>query len=255
MINPENGGVISGRSKPETVWASTEAQGYEIDHALNKNPMEIYKSTTSTTTIKMTFPSPIKMTGFALINHNLTESATISLRFYTDANFTQLDTEKSISHAPKNTYVIINDISEYKYILLYIDNPGQSEIKIGLIYPGTSFQFPSNYTWDYDDEFNIVKEVDTTDEGIHFETPDEDQNEPVPEFTKLKITFRDIEREHYETFKALIRVGKKVLIPDYTINECFYGIFPDKKLPIKRKLEGDTFSLNFWEDAIGGENA
>lgn len=250
--NPENGGVILGRYKPTAV-ADTEAEGYEIDKAFNLNPTQIYKSTASTATINMTF-SQDKYTGWGIINHNLTSTASIALRFYTESTFTNLDHETTIPFSMRNTYILIPGISEYSYIQLYITDPSLTEIEIGIIRPGKWEPFPCNYKWGYQEEFCVSKDIDTTDEGIIFESPGEDEEQPTPEYSKLRITFENVKREHYDYFKNLIRVGKKVLILDPDKQECFFGVFPDKKIPGVRKLEGDTFSLQFWEDAIGATN-
>lgn len=71
-----NGGVITGRFVPLTVTADSEAEGYEIDNAFTLNPTQSYKSTANTTTINMTF-NPVEFSGWGIINHNLTTSASI----------------------------------------------------------------------------------------------------------------------------------------------------------------------------------
>ena len=255
--NPENGGVIKNRFKPESVAASSESEGHEIPYAFNNNPQEKYESTSNTITINMTFPTEIIMTGFGIINHNLTENASIQLKFYLNSSFTSPDREVSLTFAEKNIYQIIDDITGYKYIQLYIQDANLSTISFGVLYPGKWEQFPGNFTVENEEEFCVGKEVDTTDYGVHFESPGEEENTAVPEYTKLKVNFSNINREHYSFFKSLIRVGKKILIIDPTDQEeeCYYGLFPDDKLPFKRHfLEGDTFSMRFWEDAIGVQN-
>jgi hypothetical protein len=251
--NTENGGVILGRYKPTAAIASTEAEGYEIGSAFNLNPTQTYKSTGFTATINMTFPLD-KYSGWGIINHNLTSTASINLRFFNEPTFTTPEREIAIPFNERNTYILIPDISDYSYIQLYVTDPNLSEIEIGTIRPGKWSPFPCNYKWGYQEEFCVSKSVDISDEGVLFETPNEDENEPIPECTKLKITFENVEREHYNYFKNLIRVGKKVLILDPSDQECFFGIFPDKTIPGVRKLEGDNFSLQFWEDAIGVSN-
>jgi len=252
--NPENGGVITKWYFPETVVASTEAQDHEITKAFSFSPQETYESTGNTITIDMTFTTEIIMTGFGIINHNLTAAAAIELRFYLNSSFTTPDRVVTLTYAKKNIYQIITEITGYRYIQLYIQDDNLSAISVGILYPGTWEQFPGNFTIENEEEFCIGKEVDTTDYGVHFETPGEKENETVPEYLKLRINFSNIKREHIEFYKSLIRIGKKILIIDPTDQEeeCYFGLFPDNTLPFKRHyLEGDTFSLRFWEDAIG----
>ena len=88
----------------------------------------------------------------------------------------------------------------------------------------------------------------TTDEGIHFEEP----TTQAPEFSRYSIKFSNSPEENLSLFYDVIRAGKKVFIPSFTAATCHFGIVPDKELKANRTLNGDEYSIRFWEDAISG---
>ena len=254
MIPEGNGGFLLKPIRPSEVTADDEKEGYEIGFAFEKNPSLVYCSEGSTTTINMTFSPARQITGVALINHNLHESASILLRFYDTGGFSTPIVEKNIPWHRKNIYINIKDNPAYQYVQIQITVPS-GNIQIGVIFPGTSFQFPYNFAWGYEEEFCVTKEVDTTDYGVHFETPDPydeaESAETVGEYEKFKIDFDNIPSEHYSSFFDLIRPGKKVFIPSFSKPGCHYGIVPDKNLAASKYRGIDKYSIRFWEDAIG----
>ncbi|NIR04216.1 MAG: hypothetical protein GTN82_02185, partial [Candidatus Aminicenantes bacterium] len=131
-------------------------------------------------------------------------------------------------------------------------DPNVTEIKIGCIYPGLAYQFPYNYKFGLETEFHVVKQVDTTDEGIHFETPDEDDNVTAPEYHRYRMNFGDLKHQYFHEYCELIKPGKKVYILKFTEMECYYGIVPDQSLKKVTTRNEDTYSLRFFEDALGG---
>ncbi|UCH93621.1 MAG: hypothetical protein JSV88_25580 [Candidatus Aminicenantes bacterium] len=252
-MRPENGGFLLGRIIPQGFAASSEAEGNEIGNAFEKDPTLLYKSIESTITINMTLKQYELIQGISLVNHNFPETVEIKFRFCTDDSFSpeSIEIEKTIPYAPKNTHLITNDIQQtYKYLQLYISS--NSPIQIGYVYLAKkAFQFPHNYSWGYEDKFEVLKLTDTTDYGINYETPDPDEGEPpAPESRKFRITFNDIDNQFYETFFDLIRPGKKIWIPSFQGAKCHYGIIPDDSIDAKRKKGTDIFSIRFWEDAI-----
>lgn len=254
VSNPGNGGFILSWKKPDSVVADSEAAGYEIGNAFLKYPTKVFESESNTVSINMTYNTAWKPTGIALINHNLTEIAVIKLRFYLDSNFSTLDDEKTIPYNVKNTYLVIDEstIGEYHYIQLYISDTSISSIQLGVIFPGTGFQFPHNYSWGYVEDFNVGKDVDTTDGGFHNETPDEEEEIQAPEYTKVEITFSSVDPGIHNIYKNLIRVGQKIFIRSFTSPKCYYGIVPNKNLKATKEKKGDTYSIQFWEHSLLG---
>lgn len=252
VSNPGNGGFIMNWNKPGTIEADSEKTGNEIESAFIMYPTQIFESTSGSVSIKMTYSTPWKLTGLALINHNLTETAAIQLLFYTDANFTTLADEKTIPYSQKNTYIIIDEnvIGQYRYIELSISDSALATIRIGIIFPGSGFQFPHNFSWGYTEEFKVDKHVDTTDGAFHHETPTEKSE--VPEYSKFKITFNSVDPGIHDLYKKLIRVGNKIFIKSFQEPECYYGIVPDKNLKAEKEKKGDKYSIEFWEHSLGG---
>lgn len=248
--NPENGGFLKNWAKPSTVTATVQDTDFEISKAFRFDPNETFCASASAVTINLTYSSPREITGIAFINHNLTPASNSFIRFF-ETEFTgEPDVELSIPFATKNTYLIIDPGLVYNKIQLYIEDQSLEMIQVGVIYPGESYQFPYNYSWDYEVEFSVVKEVEVTDCGLVIETPSEDDTDPVPEMTKYRISFSDIDR-NFEDIKALIRRGKKVFIPDFTVNECHFGTVPDFSITSRNTYEAEEYSISFWEDAIG----
>ena len=254
VSNPGNGGFILSWKKPDSVAADHQATGFEIGNAFIKYPTKVFLSGSNNVKINMTYNTPWKPTGIALINHNLTQTAVINLRFFLDSNFSTLDDEKTIPYNVKNTYLIIDEstIGEYHYIQLYISDTSISSIQFGIIFPGTGFQFPHNYSWGYTEEFNVVKEIDTTDGGFHEESPGEDQEITAPEYSKIGITFSSVDPGIHDVYKNLIRVGNKIFIPSFLKQDCFYGVVADKTLKTTKEKKGDTYSIQFWEHSLIG---
>ena len=254
VSNPGNGGFILAWKKPDSVVVNSEATGFEIQNAFIKYPTKIFESESNTINIDMTYNTAWKSTGIALVNHNLTETADIRFRFYLDPSFSTLDDEKTIPYNKKNTYLIIDEstIGDYNYNQLYISDTSISTIQIGVIFPGTGFQFPHNFSWGYIEDFNVGKDVATTDGGFHIETPDEEELIQAPEYSKMEIKFSSVNRSIHEVYKNLIRPGNKIFIPTFLEKTCYYGIVATKNLKGTREKKGDTYSLQFWEHSLIG---
>ena len=154
----------------------------------------------------------------------------------------------------KNTCLIIDEstIGDYQYIQLYASDTSISSIKIGVIFTGTGFQFPHNFSWGYIEEFNVGKDVATTDGGFHIETPDEDELIQAPEFSKMEIKFSSVDRAIHNIYKNLIRPGNKIFIPTFLERTCYYGIVATQNLKSTREKKGDTYSIQFWEHSLIG---
>jgi len=254
VSNPGNGGFILDWNKPDTVAADHQATGFEIENAFSKYPTKVFLSGSNTVKINMTYNTAWKLTGIALVNHNLTAAAVTKLRFYLDSSFQTLNVEKTIPYNVKNTYLIIDEstIGNYKYFQVYITDTSIASIQIGVIFPGTGFQFPHNFSWGYTEEFNVVKEIDTTDGGFHEETPGEDQEISAPEYSKIGIIFSAVDPGIHDVYKNLIRVGNKIFIPSFYKQGCFYGVVSDKTLKTTKEKKGDTYSIQFWEHSLFG---
>jgi hypothetical protein len=253
VSNPGNGGFIFWK-KPDSVVADHEVVGYEIGNAFIKYPTKVFESGSNSVEINMTYNTAWKLTGIALVNHNLTAAAVTKLRFYLDSSFQTLDLEKTIPYNVKNTYLIIDEstIGNYNYIQVFITDTSIASIQLGVLFPGASFQFPHNYSWGYIEDFNVGKEVDTTDGGFHIETPDEEEEIQAPEYSRLEISFSSVDPGIYDIYKNLIRVGNKVFIPGFTRTSCYYGIVPNKNLKATKEKKGDTYTIQFWEHSLIG---
>ncbi len=252
MTRPENGGFILNRKLPASLLCNQTAQGYSIENAFSGNPNFIWKSDGSINIyIKITFANPIKLSGGGIINHTIPATATVMLHYYYDAFLTYAGNSGSWTLNEKNMYKIITEV-EYQYYSLSIALSESSSVQIGEIHLGDSLQFPHNFSWGYEEEFEVVKKVDTTDEGVHYETPDDKDTYTAPSFSKLTVNFDDINNQYYTTYKTLIMPGKKIFIKNFTKPECYFGIVPNTKLKAKKKRTGDSYSIGFWEDAIGG---
>lgn len=254
VSNPGNGGFILNWKKPDSVVVNSEAAGFEIPNAFIKYPTKVFQSNSNTISIDMTYNTAWKPTGVAVVNHNLTETANIRFRFYLDSSFSTLDDEKTVPFNMKNTYLIIDEstIGVYNYIQLYISDTSISSIQIGVIFPGTGFQFPHNFSWGYNEDFNVGKDVATTDGGFHIETPDEEELIQSPEYSKFGITFSSVDPEIYNIYKNLVRVGNKIFIPSFLSQNCYYGVVADKNLKATKEKKGDTYSIQFWEHSLIG---
>ncbi len=245
--NAGNGGFIWKRKYPTQFVSVPSLTGHEIENAFQNDPTWLYTSDgTSPLPIKMVFESNKKFSGLGLINHTIPPTATMEIVFYSDAFITPLYTT-SIPYTIINTYKLFEEIQS-EYVKLQIGNVTGLNVSIGELYLGEKFQFPHNFSWGYEEEFNILKDVDTTDDGIQYETPGE--NEETYEYSKLRFTFNDVNMEYFEIYKNLIRPGKKVFIPNFNKPECHFGIVPNKTLKRQKKRTGDDYSLEFWTDAI-----
>lgn len=254
-MSTANGGLLLRRIKPSGISASSHKTGYEIEKAFDDpNPSIIYNSDAQTANINMTFDDILPLPhAFTLVNHNLPATAVVQLKYYSNSGFTTLIGTITMTRNEKNMYRIIDtgDLpSINKYVQLSIDSK-QTDFYIGVIFCSNVFQFPHNYSWGYEVEFTVEKEVETTDEGYNIEFPGDDDDWNAAEYSKIKITFDDIDRTYYPTFLQVIRPGKKVFFESKNRQTCYYGIVPDKKLTAKKNKTGDTYPITFIEDAIG----
>jgi len=249
-----NGGLLLRRIKPTTITCNSQQTGYEITLALDPNPSIIFNSNAQTGNINMTFADVLPVPhAITLVNHNLPATATVQLKYYSDSGFTTLIGTLNMTRCEKNMYRII-DVGELpsinKYLRIVIDSK-QTNFYIGVIFTSNVFQFPHNYSWGFDDELVCEKEVEVTDYGYTIETPGDDDAWSAPEYHKIRISFDDVNRAYHSSFLQVIRPGKKVFFPSPARGECYYGIVPDKTLKATKKQTGDTYSVNFQEDAIG----
>ena len=255
-IPADNGGFIKNRVITKNVSAGTFYDpNSEIDNIFTGVPSQYFETPFNLNIdqplcIDMTFPDPVSLNGFGIVNHNIPTNATVKLKYWSAAGFSEpADDFDTITITPKNTYCFITQT--YQYIRLEIDAPGYT-IKIGELFPAqTKLQFPHNFSWGYDDEYCVAKEVTTSDAGQHFEEPDvEVGDDPAAAYEKLSMSFGPVDREHFDIFKELVIPGHKIFIPDFTQATCYMGIVPDKAFKAKRNLKGDSYSLRFWEHAI-----
>lgn len=252
MPKADNGGFIRRRFVPESHAATNWQTGFGIENAFTKFSSQQYRSTTNTVQINCgVSQNSADFTGIALINSNLTETALIKIKLGNDPTFTTFIVEKNMSLYGHSGWLSLEGVTGYSYLQLDIQDLSISEIWIGLIYLGTLFQFPHNYSWGLVKRIVIKKSVVTTDYGIHLEWPDpEDTTIVAPEYCVYEMQFDDVEREHEGDFKKLIMPGKKVFVPTFIKSECHYGIVPNTELSSTKKDTGDDYALNFWEDAI-----
>jgi hypothetical protein len=244
--NPENGGFILNRTTPSQITCAQEATGYPATNLFAGNPNQIFKSSGSSTVwVNIAYSIIPTFTGIALINHSIPATATIKVHFY-EGIFQTYKTYITVPWTQKNLYYKFT-AKTYQSFKLEISGI-TAAIYIGELEPGTSFQFPYNYEWGWEETFNVVKEVVTTDEGIHYEEP----TTQAPEFSRYTIKFTNSPAENLSLFYDIIRPGKKVFIPSYTSPECHFGIVPDTELKSTRTLNGDEYPIRFWEDAISG---
>ena len=248
-MNTANGGFITNQKIPSEVTADFETEGCEIALAFDPIPSLKYASGNSAATIRMIFETGFDLTGFALIRHNLNTATAVKLRSYTDEIFSTLIVENDIEITQGiDTYAIISNMNEVKYLELYITTDLDT-IEIGCIFPGDAFQFPHNYNWGFKRKFKVPKKIETSDYGVHFETFSEEK----PEWHEYQIEFEDVDQAFYDEYKALIRPGKKVFILCFTNPLCHYGIVPNEALEASRNRPGDSYRLDFYEDAITQE--
>jgi hypothetical protein len=249
MTNPSNGGFLLSWKKPSLIDATHAVAGYEADYAFTKYPTQIFKTSTGSTIIEMSFAAGSAPKGIALINHNLTENASIVLRTYSDA-FVTFIMNRTIPFNSKNTCLVFDD-NDSIYLKLVISDTSLDSIEIGAIYTGKTFQFPFNFKWGHTIEGTVMKQVDTSTEGFHFETPDEESTSPIYKYRKFALSFNDIEHKYFDSFFSLLMPGPKVFIPSFAKSDCALGIVPDRVLSNKKNRTGDEYGLSFLEYAQG----
>jgi hypothetical protein len=242
-----NGGILLSRQKPTTYSATNYQTGYEIANAFDPNPSLVFKSSQNSVTINFAYNAPVSLEAIALIFHTIPENATVKFRKCTAGYIKQVEYDVPIQE--KDTYCRFNESTSYQYYQLYIS--ASAPVQIGCIFPAlTAFQFPHQYSWSFKKKFEVKKEVETTDEGFHIETPGEDETPPL-EYLEFTITFNDADSSFYKDYCNLIRVGNKVFIPLFSENVCYYGIVSNNELDGEIDMSGDTYNITFLEHATG----
>lgn len=245
--NPENGGFILNRTTPSQITCGQEATGYPATNLFTDNPNQLFKSSGSSTVyINVAYSGIPTLTGIAFINHSIPPGAIIKILWY-EGVWQTYKTFSMITWNSKNLYFKFSQPRIYQSFKIEISLL-TAAIYIGELYPGTAYQFPYNYEWGYEETFTVVKEVVTTDEGIHFEVP----TAQAPEFSRYAIKFSNSPSENLSLFYDIIRPGKKVFIPSFITPQCHFGIVPDTELKANRTDKGDEYPIRFWEDAISG---
>jgi hypothetical protein len=252
-IPADNGGFLLNRKTTKNVDCPFFDSGDNIGRIFSGVPNEYFESDglTQPLRINMTFTEAHHFLGFGIINHNIPEIVTsIKVRFSsTGFEEEDIEVEDALAWHEKNIYKFID--RQYQYCQLEIDCDGYS-IRIGELFPAREvFQFPCNYNWGYEREFNVAKFVTTSDTGTHFEEPNIEQGDRQPaEYEKLYFSFGPTDTDNFELYKKLVRVGQKIYIPDLTSQVCYMGIVPNDKLKGKNQIDGTAFNLNFMEHSI-----
>jgi hypothetical protein len=240
-----NGGFLLRAQIPYAYTADNYNPGYEIGHAFDPYSSIVFESSQNAVTIRFSYTIARKIEGISLINHNIPETATMKFRYCLNDQY-DMDVEKNISWAERNIYLFDTLVSTYSYYEIYI-SAGQP-IQIGYIFPAkTALQFPHMFSYSYKKKFNVGKSVETTDEGVHIETPAEN----APEWYEFSITFDDVVQSFYSIYCDLIRPGNKVFFLSAESPECYYGIVPTKALDAQVEFSGDTYTIDFFEHATG----
>jgi len=243
---PENGGFIF-RKNPNQISCEQEVPDYPASNLFSNNPNIIFMNDGHSTKIEMIYDTPTTLTAISIINHSIPSNAIIRLQYF-EGEFETWIGSIEIPWSKKSIYYKFSSIT-YKSYRLYITEISGTVIYIGEFVPGYYFQFPYNYEWGFEESFNVVKEVVTSDEGVHFEVPSSD----APEYSKFKVKFSNSPANNLSLFYDIIRIGKKVFIPDFTQPECYFGIVPDSAINAIRTIKGDEYSISFWQDAISGD--
>lgn len=260
----ENGGFLLSNITERiiNITASNTLTGYNIESILNDWAADVFRSASSLVEIDIELDAIVNIPAVALINHNIPQAGSITLklsetsfeswtdtidlidRWYSRYVYKPIDGGKLQKTFASNLYKIFDQSKSAKYMRLILDSIDQDFNQLGCLFiPEEKFQFPKNYQVPFCLCFDTDKSI--TDCNGQFI---EDQKSERHGFG---LPFQKVSQDYFEDFKNLVRAGVKVFIPSFSELECFHGVIKNKAHEVNRERGlKDSFTHEFWENAF-----
>jgi hypothetical protein len=200
----------------------------------------------------MDFSNPISVDLIALIAHNLSVSATITVTAGTTSACSDYTADPAIAYRECDAFTLLAASRSYRYWKVAIADPTNADgfIEIGYIVIGVATRSAFNYAYGWT----------RTDEYENLETESEFGSPQVYELFNRKrfsLPFKNRAAADVATLAALYKTLKRnltplLLIPDVAVNDAYFGRLvnnPEISTPSHYSYQ-DT-DLEFLEDSHG----
>lgn len=163
---PDNGGVFNQGD----IYTFRALPSFSIANALSwdRGSFYISESLDSPNKIQFQFSASTLLPAFVLGDHNLTASATVTLKAGVDATVDR----HSLSLTPSLESMGVYPGVQYAYWELQIDDATNPDgyLRIGRLYGGNFLQLSKNAEWDSDQDLTEFAQDETSEYGIGYST-------------------------------------------------------------------------------------
>lgn len=237
-----------------TLTPTTENEDFPIETVQSEPVSKIYRSESGDDEkILIEFPAPVTADIFAIVNHSLTDSATITLRggSSSDPNGSQFET--AIDPQRRTAWKIFAAQETWRYWSLIIDDPTNPNgaFEIGLLLMGESTMLTRGFN------FGSGRRRETVNQALESEYGVITAGANLFQRTRFLASWKTTNaNERAELDEFLLRLEKErggmLFIPYPDEAEAFYGRFmTDYDLVRTRPDIAEVSGLEFLEDSVG----
>jgi hypothetical protein len=236
-----------------TITPDTEDAEYPIENVQAEPVHETYRTTSaSAQKILIDFAEPVTVDLFAVVNHNLTDEATITLRGGSSQDPDGQDFELVIPWTTRNAWELF-DPETWQYWSLTLDDAGNPSgaLEAGLLVIGEATELMRDFSLGSDSRRETVNQVLTSEYGVLTVGSNLYQ---LTRFVASWKTTSDAERSELSSF--LLRLEKErgglFFIPDTEDDAAYFGRLVSNHNEVRRYRNITDFNgLEFLEDSVG----
>ena len=237
-----------------TLTPDTENALYPVENLQAEPAAETYRSTSaSNQKILIDFAAPVLVGMFAVVNHNLTDGATITLRGGSSQDPDGNDFELVIPWAIRNAWVLFDSDETWQYWSLTIDDLSNPDgvLEIGLLLQGLKWEL----TRDFD--LGSRRRRETVNQALESEFGVMTTGANLYQRTRFVATWKttsDAERLALSEFLARLEKerGGLLWIPDPEDTVAYYGRLVNDHEEVRPFANITGFGeLEFLEDSVG----
>jgi hypothetical protein len=227
---------------------TTQDPRYPAEDTQCDTPLQPWRSTALTTqNLDIDLGAAYQYDFVALLNHNLTSGATITIYGADDSGFTTNVVSDAITHNSLNIFFFLAAARSKRYLRISVADTGNSNsfLQLGTIIVGKYWEPAFSFLKDYEDGVEDASEIDTSDAQANFsseKTPLGIQSLPFRLTNADKVTAGLFQREVGLT-KAFI------LCTDYSApnSSSYYVQNTELTSPAYRAVNNWEWSLIFKE--------
>jgi hypothetical protein len=244
-----------------TLTPTSEDADYPVENLQAEPVAETYRSASaSAQKILIDFAAPVTVDLFAVANHNLTSSATLTLRGGSSQDPDGMDFEVALPWgihyalgARRNASFVLAAAETWQYWSLTIDDAGNPDglLEIGLLMAGAAVELTRDFNFGWEARRETLNQVLESEYGVI--TTGSNLYQRTRFIASWKAT-SGAEREELDTFLTGLEKerGGMLFIPDPSAAKSYYGRLLTDHAIIRTSPDiAELNGLEFLEDSVG----